>query len=263
MSQIGLYAGWYAEHANGPFAEPVVEFMPGAFAYHLHSFSASTLRSTTRNWVGPLLAKGATITMGSVDEPYLSGTPDVAIFVARLVFNGFTFGEAAYASQSVLSWQTTVVGDPLYRPFGGNPEALHLSLERRQSKLIEWSHLRLANINMANGKPASEWIDYLEALELTKQSAVLSEKLGDLYASLGKPSSAVHAYESALKLDPSPQQKIRLRLTLGEKLTELKRDQEAYTDYQQLLKEAPAYPGKAMVESRISELGRKLANSSR
>ena len=263
MSQIGLYAGWYAEHANGPFAEPVVEFMPGAFAYHLHSFSASTLRSTTRNWVGPLLAKGATITMGSVDEPYLSGTPDVAIFVARLVFNGFTFGEAAYASQSVLSWQTTVVGDPLYRPFGGNPEALHLSLERRQSKLIEWSHLRLANINMANGKPASEWIDYLEALELTKQSAVLSEKLGDLYASLGKPSSAVHAYESALKLDPSPQQKIRLRLTVGEKLTELKRDQEAYTDYQQLLKEAPAYPGKAAVESRISELGRKLANSSR
>ena len=111
--------------------------------------------------------------------------------------------------------------------------------------------------------PASDWIDYLEALELTKQSAVLSEKLGDLYAGLGKPSSAVHAYENALKLDPSPQQKIRLRLTLGEKLAELKREQEAYNDYQQLLKEAPAYPGKAMVETRISELGRKLANSSR
>jgi hypothetical protein len=32
--------------------------------------------------------------------------------------NGYTFGEAAWAAQPVLSWQTTVIGDPLYRPFG-------------------------------------------------------------------------------------------------------------------------------------------------
>jgi len=49
MSQIALYAGWYDGAASGPFARPKVEFMPGAFAYHLHSFSAQTLRSTTRN----------------------------------------------------------------------------------------------------------------------------------------------------------------------------------------------------------------------
>src|SRR4029077_13926093 len=103
--------------------------------------------------------------------------------------------------QSVLSWQTTVVGDPLYRPFGANPESLHESLERRQSKLREWSHLRLANINLANGKPPGAWVDYLEGLELTKHSAVLTEKLGDLYGALGKPSSAAHCYEQALKLD--------------------------------------------------------------
>ena len=40
MSQIALYAGWYERNASGPFAQPKVEFMPGAFAYHLHSFSA-------------------------------------------------------------------------------------------------------------------------------------------------------------------------------------------------------------------------------
>ncbi len=45
-------------NASGPFTLPKVEFMPGAFAYHLHSFSAFTIRSTTRNWCGPLLAKG-------------------------------------------------------------------------------------------------------------------------------------------------------------------------------------------------------------
>src|ERR1041385_911103 len=95
MSQIAIYAGWYAENACGPFALPNVEFMPGAFAYHLHSYSALTIRSATQRWVGPFLAKGATITMGSVDEPYLAGTPDVSIFLPRLIFQGFTFGEAA------------------------------------------------------------------------------------------------------------------------------------------------------------------------
>ena len=118
LSQVAFYAGWYDESVSGPFTRPIVEFMPGAIAYHLHSFSAGTIRSTTRNWVGPLLAKGATATMGCVNEPYLTGTPDVATFFARILFFGFSFGEAAYAAQGQLSWQTTVIGDPLYRPFG-------------------------------------------------------------------------------------------------------------------------------------------------
>ena len=150
------------------------------------------MRSTTQHWVGPLLAKGATITMGCVAEPYLSGTPDVAVFTARLIFYGFTFGEAAYAAQPVLSWQTTVVGDPLYRPFGKNPDQLHQELSPRGSKLVEWSWLRLVNLNLAAGKPLAELVALLEQLETTKHSAVLSEKLGDLYAAQGKPSSAVY-----------------------------------------------------------------------
>ena len=48
MSQIAIYCGWYDGNVSGPFALPKVEFMPGAFAYHLHSFSAATLRSTNR-----------------------------------------------------------------------------------------------------------------------------------------------------------------------------------------------------------------------
>jgi hypothetical protein len=235
MSQIGLYAGWYDESASGPFTRPTVEFMPGAFAYHLHSFSAATLRSTTRNWVGPLLAKGVTATMGCADEPYLAGTPEIAVFIARFIFHGMTFGEAAYASQPVLSWMTTVVGDPLYRPFGKHPETLHLELERSHNKLLEWSYLRLVNINLANGKPLTDWVIFLEELSLTRQSAVLSEKLGDLYSAQGKPSSSVHAYEQALKLEPSPQQRIRLMLVIGEKLVLLDRPAEAFALYEQFL----------------------------
>ena len=35
MSHIAIYCGWYDASVSGPFALPKVEFMPGAFAYHL------------------------------------------------------------------------------------------------------------------------------------------------------------------------------------------------------------------------------------
>jgi uncharacterized protein (TIGR03790 family) len=258
MSQIAIYIGWYDGGVSGPFTQPTVEFMPGAFAYHLHSFSAATLRSASQNWVGPLLAKGATITMGCVAEPYLSGTPDVAVFTARLLYSGFTFGEAAYASQSVLSWQTTVVGDPLYRPLGKDPDQLYRDLHPRGSKQIEWSWLRLANLGLVNGKSKAEVVALLEQVNSEKPSPVLTEKLADLYAAQGKPSSAVHAYEQALGLDPTPQQRVRLRLDLEEKFLALDRQQEAYEDYQKLLQECPDYPDKLAIYRKLLPLAQKL-----
>ena len=258
MSHIAIYLGWYTADADGPFAEPEVEFMPGAFAYHLHSFSASTLRSKTHGWTGPLLAKGATASMGCVNEPYLAGTPDVAVFVARWVFSAFSFGEAAYASQPVLSWQTTVIGDPLYRPFAKEPELLQQELRERHSNLLPWAYLRVLDMNLANGAHIADAVAFLEQLELTKQSALLTEKLADLYAAQGKPSSAAHAYIEALKLQPSPQQRIRLELTLGEKLVALDREAEAYECYQKLLQENPAYPDKVAVLHKLLGLAQKL-----
>lgn len=258
MSSIAIYIGWYAGDACGPFAQPTVEFMPGAFAYHLFSFSAASIRTTTRFWVGPLLAKGATITMGCVWEPYLSGTPDVAIFTGRLLYNDYTFGEAAYASQSVLSWQTTVVGDPLYRPCGRNPDQLGQELVTRGSDLAPWVYLRLVDVNLANGKPVETAVAFLEQLAETKRSAVLAEKLGDLYEAQGKPSSAVFEYKRALTLGPSPQQQLRLRLTLGDKLAALAREPEAYDDYQALLQELPDYPDKLAIFQKLLPLAQKL-----
>jgi len=258
MSQIAIYMGWYRQHVDGPFTLPNVEFMPGAVAYHLHSFSAATLRSTNSHWAGPLLAKGATATMGCVHEPYLGGTPDLGVFMARLCFDAFTFGEAAYASQNVLSWMTTVVGDPLYRPFAKPPQQLHQELEAKRSKLIEWSHLRVVNLGQARGAPAPELLSYLEQIPTTKESAALSEKVGDLCAALGKPSSTVHAYERALKLNPSPQQRIRLRLTLGERLLALNRAEEAYANYQKFIAESPDYPDKLAIYQKLVTLAQKL-----
>lgn len=257
MSQIAIYIGWYDQDISGPLAQPHVEFMPGAFAYHLHSFSALTLRSESRSWVGPLLARGATISMGCVQEPYLTGTPDVAAFTARLLYYGFTFGEAACASQPVLSWQTTVVGDPLYRPAGKNPDELQQELQQRHSPWLEWAYLRLVNVNQVNGKMA-ECVALLEQLPLAKESSVLTEKLGDLYAAQGKPSSAVHEWQQALKLKCSPQQKIRLQLTLGEKLAALNREPEAYAAYQELLVDHPEYPDKPRLFRALLPLAQAL-----
>lgn len=210
LPQVAFYAGWYDEHVSGPFTQPEVEFMPGAFAFHLHSFSGARLRDPRLHWVGPLLTKGATITLGTVWEPYLEGAPDVGVFCDRLLRRGFTFGEAAYAAQAMLSWQTTVVGDPLYRPAGRPLPELHADLERRQSPLLEWSLLRLVDLNRASGQPLAALARFLEDHERRKSSALLTERLADLYAALGKPASAAATYEQALKLSPSPQQRLKI-----------------------------------------------------
>jgi len=260
MSQIAFYCGWYDENASGPFAQPTVEFMPGAFAYHLHSFSAATIRSTTERWVGPLLAKGATATMGCVDEPYISGTPDVSIFAGRWIAMGFTYGEAAYACQQAISWQTTVIGDPLYRPFGKSLQKLVDEQQETHSKWLEWSYERAVNVGMLNGKRPSDMAAFLQSLPLTKESAVLSEKLGDIYYAIGKPASAIEAYQNCVKDTPSRLQRVRVRQYLANVLTEQNKTQEAVDDLKALLQEVPDYPGRGSVEKRIQDLSAKVGN---
>jgi len=258
MSHVAIYAGWYAGSANGPFALPKVEFMPGAFAYHLFSFSAETLHASGDSWCRVLLAKGAACTMGCVYEPYLQFTPNIAFFLQSFG-NGYTFGEAAWASQIALSWQNTVIGDPLYQPFKKSPPELHAQLARTKNPLIEWSFDRLICLDLARGLRESQLVKFLEEIPQTPQSAVLTEKLATLYDALGKPSSAIVAWQRALALNPSPQQRIRIRRLLGEKLAAQDRGAEAVENYRQLLKEVPEYPGKPAIEEKLKALERKLA----
>ena len=122
-----LYFGWYAPALNGPMALPGFHFPPGAIALHIHSFSAPTVRSPSEAWVGPLVARGVTATVGNVFEPYLDLTHDPRALLAVLRAGG-TFGDAVAAAQPALSWQTVAVGGPLYRPFA---VSLDLQLSRR------------------------------------------------------------------------------------------------------------------------------------
>jgi uncharacterized protein (TIGR03790 family) len=122
LTDVAIYCGWYATHINGPFRKENFRFKTGAITYHLHSTSGASVRSRTSYWVGPFLAKGAAATLGNVYEPYLSQTPHIDMFYQRLLEGG-TFLEACYFAESVLSWQTTFVGDPLYRPFAALKDA--------------------------------------------------------------------------------------------------------------------------------------------
>ena len=79
-----------------------------------------------------------------------------------------------------------------------------------------------------------------------------------IYAAQGKPASAIHACEQALKLEASPQQRLRLRLTLGERLAASGHDPEAYEDYQKLLAENPDYPDKPAIYRKLLPLAQKL-----
>ncbi len=111
-----LYFGWYAPDLNGPFLLPGFRFPPGAIAVHIHSFSAHTLRSATEGWCGPLVARGVTATVGNVYEPYLEFLHRPDLLLEALV-RGENLADAAYYSLPSLSWQSIVIGDPLYRPF--------------------------------------------------------------------------------------------------------------------------------------------------
>lgn len=234
MSHTAFYAGWYDGHVSGPFRDGTVEFTPGAVAYHLHSFSAATVRAADRHWVGPLVAAGVTATMGMVHEPYLQGTPDVGLCHARLLFSGFTFGEAVLASQRFLSWQLTVVGDPLYRPFRMSALDRAKDLAAAGDGRLDWALVTLYNRKReASGDPA-EVLRELEEEPRLRFSAILQEKRGDLLWDLARWEAAAGAYREALRWPTSRQQGRRLLWRAGEAFEKAGRAIDAYEHYREL-----------------------------
>jgi tetratricopeptide (TPR) repeat protein len=225
------------------------------------------LRTADQHWVGPLLADGATATIGYVQEPYLAGTINVATLFGDFTVFGFSFGEAAYAAQPVLSWQTTVVGDPLYRPFGRKHpdeslgsrfQELHQELRARGSPLIEWSHLQVVNLNLAMGYPVSEMIRYLQEEPTTQKSSVLQEKLASLYFRQGKYVEALKANEKALKLPMTPRQRERVMLAQAELLNTGGKEQASLDRYQEFLKAFPDYPDRLRIYRKMLPLAKSL-----
>ncbi|MFZ4777276.1 MAG: TIGR03790 family protein, partial [Terrimicrobiaceae bacterium] len=194
---------WYAGSVDGPFADTTFQFRTGAVAVHLHSFSASTLLSTTANWCGPLLARGAAATLGNVYEPYLSLTANLDIFQDRLM-TGFTLAESGWISQKALSWMGVVIGDPLYRPYAawrvvdasGTPSA--------------WETYR--SIILKSSGSVLQAADALQQEAEKSGNSLFLESLGAAQMDAGNWSGAISSFDEAAKLAIAPRVRIRINL---------------------------------------------------
>ena len=233
-NQVALYLGWYTSDAMGPWVTPPRRFVRGAIAYHLHSFSANTVRSETSNWVGPLIAHGAAATMGTVYEPYLALTPHEDIFTRRLL-EGDYFAEAAYASEPGLSWMVTVVGDPLYRPFRqplDSALAADIPSDHR-----DWLLLQTVQRKLVAGQLEAKTDSLEEFLDLPDAGPVAEEGLGDLLEKLHGPeaeAAAGLAYQKATSLEFIPMDRIRVGLKLAQLYTDHNQDEQAQTELKSL-----------------------------
>jgi uncharacterized protein (TIGR03790 family) len=113
-----LYCGWYSHRiyigSN--------TFVKGAVAWHLASSEAITLHDQdTKLWCANLLKDGACATLGPVAEPYTVGFPKPEEFFGFLATGQFTLVECYAKTLILTSWQTTLIGDPLYNPYKKNP----------------------------------------------------------------------------------------------------------------------------------------------
>lgn len=228
LNHVAIYLGWYHDGACGPWITPPNRLVRGAIAYHLHSFSAATVRSATSGWVGPLITHGAAVTMGCVYEPYLDLTPHLDVFTQRLM-DGDSFAEAAYACQRTLSWMVTVVGDPLYRPFKKSIDSVMADSGPPSADHYDWLLLQRVQRGMLAGDIPNNINSLVHYLDVP--GAVAQEGLGDLLGKLVDPEAVAarsRAYKEAAALDVQPVDRIRV----GLKLAALDRDQGREDDAQ-------------------------------
>ncbi|HPA19807.1 MAG TPA: TIGR03790 family protein [Verrucomicrobiae bacterium] len=251
-SDIALYAGWYAGSISGALAEPSFRFRPGAVAYHIHSFSASTVRNANAAWVGPLVDRGAAATIGSVLEPYLSLTPNVDVFVENLLL-GRTFAEAAYASEPVLSWMITFVGDPLYRPFPEFPEAWLQEHLRVTDGMHPWYFFASAN-RRKNPTNVGSIFSEVDAYLATRVDPLAHELGGQFFADTFDPGKAISSYTKGATLAPGSPAATRISLKAVRLLTEEKRFGEAWTILDGLGKTAADNP---LVRATAEQLSKR------
>jgi hypothetical protein len=176
------------------------------------------MRDDQHGWTGAFVAHGAAATMGTVYEPYLELTPHIDIFCRRLLAGQY-FCEAAYASQRGLSWMTTVVGDPLYRPFLVPLDDAIAGIKGPHTPHDDWLLLQQF-LQQAGSDRTALPLDTLQKTFATDNSGpVAYEALGDLLLLSKDPQAgpaAEKAYRAALPYLKLPLDRIRLGLKLAD-----------------------------------------------
>ncbi|BET69025.1 hypothetical protein ASA1KI_39430 [Opitutales bacterium ASA1] len=210
-----LYFGWYAEHLAGPMALEGFRFEPGAIAVHVHSFSARTLRSDTEGWCGPLIARGATATLGNVYEPYLELSHDLDRFL-EVLLEGRTFGEAACEALPALGWQAVAIGDPLYRPFALDADE-GIELRRASGASIPASLLvRESRRRLAAGEPVKDALAEAQSVgEAVRDPRTLAWAAYEAYSKSGDEGAALRQLDGFERLDTTPGTEVLSSLVAG------------------------------------------------
>ena len=245
-----LYFGWYTDRISGALAAPTFRFKRGAIACHLHSFSASVIRSKGQAWAGPLLAQGAAVAFGNVFEPYLSLTLHFDVFNKRLL-EGFTLGEAAWNATPALSWMNVVLGDPLYRPYGRGLGAKLGEGTDREYALYQGMVQRMAGDSDAQINSAltllAEKRKMPHLLELTALRSALQLKHAE----------ALDLLEHAEVITQKPADLLRLRLYRAEMLHRAEKNDAARNMLREMLQEArfKDHPAHAAGEVLLKEMG--------
>ncbi len=204
-----LYFGWYAANAQGPFANTKFKFKRGAIAAHIHSYSASTLRTTLKHWSGPLVARGACAVLGNVYEPLLQMTTYLDIFNARLLA-GFTFAESAWIATPVLSWMQVMIGDPLYQPFKSNV---------RISKDIDYGYKAFKMSVLSWAEDGDKLKTQFELVSKEINDGSMLEFAGLHFMSNKEYASAIHFFTKALKIYSDSTDLLRVKIHLAYSLT--------------------------------------------
>jgi len=183
-----IYMGWYRPYAQAQWRAPRWPVPPGAIGFHLHSFSATSVRDT-KTWLGAFVSQGYCATVGNVYEPYLEYTHRPQILLAHLMAGG-NFGEAVALSMPSLSWQSVAIGDPLYRPFKVSlADQLAIS---QDATFAAYASIR--EINRLLAKEGSEAaIAFARSKFVTQPSLALAYRLAQLYAADDKDREAVQA----------------------------------------------------------------------
>lgn len=191
-----IYMGWYRAHAIGPWRQARWDVPAGAIGFHLHSFSATTVRTPNKGWVGPFIEQGYCATIGNVWEPYLEFTHRPQLLLQHLL-SGRTFGEAAAYSYPVTSWMGIAVGDPLYRPFALGLDA---QLKLKDEPMSAYVALREINrVEAADGAKAA--VAYARSQFMQNPSLAMAFRLAQLHDQAGEGSKAVEALKVIRYID--------------------------------------------------------------
>ena len=114
-----MYVGWYSLEKY----VPAFTWNKGAVGWHVASWEARKLRDPkSETWCNRMIQEGVAATIGAVSEPTLSAFPLPQEFFARLLTGRFTLAQCYWMTSPTVSWQMTLIGDPLYNPFATNPK---------------------------------------------------------------------------------------------------------------------------------------------